>query len=165
MIYYQTGNASITLTEPNYAGNIIVILANLPDFLRTPILKKRMMEFFEMPDPEKKQLINNALEAGPTIPFPNFAKLFKTWLEILTVLPEDQRSGLFLAYLNEISEHPQKLITFNLDGILEIFLSLDKEKQSIISQSVKKIINSFEGERKRRLLLVIPDNAQRYLKF
>jgi hypothetical protein len=34
------------LAEPNYAGNIIVVLANLPDFLRTPILKKRMVEFF-----------------------------------------------------------------------------------------------------------------------
>ncbi|HUT05564.1 MAG TPA: hypothetical protein VMW74_02600 [Nitrosopumilaceae archaeon] len=165
MIYYQTANGSRTLAEPNYAGNIIVILANLPDFLRTPILKKRMVEFFGMPETEKKQLINNALEAGPAIPFPNFAKLFKTWLEVLTVLPEDQRSDLFLAYINEISEHPQKLINFNLDGILEIFLSLDDEKQNSISQSVKKIINSFEDERKRRLLLVIPDNAQKCLKF
>jgi hypothetical protein len=153
------------LAEPNYAGNIIVVLANLPDFLRTPILKKRMVEFFAMPDAEKKQLINNALEAGPTIPFSNFSKLFKTWLEILTVLPEDQRDGLFSAYINEISENPQKLIAFNLDGILEIFLTLSDEQQQIISQSVKKLINNFEGEQKRKLLLIIPDNAQKYLKF
>ena len=124
-----------------------------------------MVEFFAMSDPEKKQLINNALEAGPAIPFPNFAKLFKTWLEILTVLPEEQRIGLFSAYIDEISEHPQKLISFNLDGILEIFLSLDDEKQNIISESVKKIINNFEDERKRKLLLIIPDNAQKHLKF
>jgi len=153
------------LSEPNYAGNIIVILANLPDFLRTPILKKRMLEFFEMTEPDKKQLINNALEAAPTIPFLNFSKLFKTWLEILTELPEEQRVGLFLAYMNEISENPEKLIAFYLDGILEIFLSLDKEKQEIISQSVKKIINSFDNERKKRLLIIIPDNAQKHLKF
>jgi len=152
------------LSEPNYAGNIIVVLANLPDFLRTPILKKRMMEFFEMPDQEKKQLINNALEAGPTIPFPNFAKLFKTWLEILTTLPEEQRAGLFAAYINEFSANPQKLIAFNLDGILEIFLELDSQKQEIISQSVGKIINSFDDETKRRLLVIIPDNAQKNLK-
>jgi hypothetical protein len=152
------------LSEPNYAGNIIVVLANLPDFLRIPILKKRMVEFFAMDDLEKKQLVNNALEAGPTIPFPNFAKLFKTWLEILTVLPEDQRIGLFSAYINAISESPQKIITFNLDGILEIFLSLDDEKQKIISEAVKKIIDNFEDEKKRKLLLVIPDNAQKYLK-
>jgi len=30
------------LSEPNYAGNIIINLASLPDFLRKPILKKRM---------------------------------------------------------------------------------------------------------------------------
>ena len=151
------------LSEPNYAGNIIVVLANLPDFLRTPILKKRMVEFFAMSDQEKKVLINNALEAGPGIPFPNFSKLFKTWLEILAVLPEDQRVGLFSAYVNEISSNPQKLIAFNLDGILEIFLSIDKEKQEIISQSVRKIISNFDVERRRKLLLIIPDNAQKHL--
>lgn len=122
------------------------------------------MEFFEMPDQEKKQLINNALEAGPAIPFPNFSKLFKTWLEILTTLSEEQRTGLFAAYLNEISVSPQKLIAFNLDGILEIFLELDSQKQEIISQSVRNIINSFDDETKRRLLVIIPDNAQKNLK-
>jgi len=152
------------LSEPNYAGNIIVVLANLPDFLRTPILKKRIMEYFTMPDQEQKQLINNALEAGPTIPFPNFSKLFKTWLEILTTLPEEQRTSLFAAYINEISINPQKIISFNLDGILEIFLSLDNEKQEIISKSVKAIISNFDENRKRRLLIVIPDNAQKSLK-
>ncbi|MFB5647954.1 MAG: hypothetical protein ACE5RM_00525 [Candidatus Nitrosomaritimum aestuariumsis] len=156
--------ASNLMSEPNYAGNIIVVLANLPDFLRTPILKKRMVEFFAMSDPEKKQLINNALEAGPAIPFPNFSKLFKTWLEILTTLPEDQRTGLFAAYINEITQSPQKLIAFNLDGILEIFLTLDSQQQEIISQSVRKIINSFDDETKRRLLVIIPDNAQKYMK-
>ena len=141
-----------------------MVLANLPDFLRTPILKKRIMEYFTMPDQEQKQLINNALEAGPTIPFPNFSKLFKTWLEILTTLPEEQRTSLFGAYINEISNNPQKIIVFNLDGILEIFLSLDNEKQEIISQSVKKIISNLDESRKRKLLVVIPDNAQEKLK-
>jgi len=153
------------LAEENFAGNIIVVLANLPDFLRTPILKKRMIEFFALSDPEKKQMINNALEAGPTISFQSFSKLFKTWLEILTVLPEDQRTKLFSAYIDEISKSPQKLILFNLDGILEIFLSLDDEKQNIISQSVKKIIDGLDDEKKRKLLIIIPDNAQKHLKF
>ena len=53
----------VVLSEPNYAGNIIINLASLPDFLRKPILKKRMMEFFSMSEPEKSEIINNALEA------------------------------------------------------------------------------------------------------
>ncbi|MCV0392829.1 MAG: hypothetical protein K5790_05975 [Nitrosopumilus sp.] len=149
----------------NFAGNIIVNLANLPDFLRNPILKKRMMEFFGLTEPEKKEIINNALEAGPTIPFPNFSKLFKTWLKILTTLTEEQREGLFSAYILEIAKNPQKLITFNLDGILELFLSLEENEKETLSNTIKKIINSLDAEEKRKILIVIPDNAKKHLKF
>ena len=121
------------------------------------------MEFFSLSEPERKVVINNALEAGPTIPFPNFSKLFKTWLEILTTLTEDQREGLFFAYIDEIARAPQKLITFNLDGILEIFLTLDEPKKEILAQTSRNIIGGLEGERKRRVMLVIPDNAKKYL--
>ena len=152
-----------SMVGENFAGNIIVNLANLPDFLRNPILKKRMVEYFSLPEPEKEEIINNALEAGPTIPFPNFSKLFKTWLKILAVLPEEQRRGIFSAYINEISKNPQKLITFNLDGILEIFLSLDENEKESIANSVKIIINDLDGERKRKILIVIPDNAKQNL--
>jgi len=153
------------MTGQNYAGNIIVILANLPDFLRIPVLKKRMMEFFTLSEIEKKEIINNALEAGPTIPFPNFSKLFKTWLEILTTFTEEQRNELFSGYIKEISEFPQKLIIFNLDGILEIFLTLDTEKKDILAFSIRNIINDLDTERKRKMMLIIPDNAKKYLKF
>ena len=149
----------------NFAGNIIVNLANLPDFLRNPILKKRMIEFFALGEPEKNEVINNALEAGPTIPFPNFAKLFKTWLKILTTLSEEQREGLFSAYITEIARSPHKLITFNLDGILEIFLSLEENEKKIIAETVKKIISNLDENSKRRMMLVVPDNAKDHLNF
>ena len=149
----------------NFAGNIIVNLASLPDFLRNPILKKRMMEFFSLSELDRKEVINNALEAGPTIPFPNFSKLFKTWLKILTTLTEEQREGLFSAYIVEISQSPQKLITFNLDGILEIFLTLDENEKEILGNTIKKIINNLDEDAKRRILVVIPDNAKKHLRF
>jgi|TARA_B100000809_G_scaffold131917_1_gene129641 hypothetical protein len=153
------------MTEPNFAGNIIINLASLPDFLRNPILKKRMVEFFLMSESERKEIINNALEAGPTIPFPNFSKLFKSWLKILTTLSEEQRVGLFSAYIIEVSQSPQKLITFNLDGILEIFLTLEENEKEILSNTIKNIINNLNEEGKRKILLVIPDNAKKHLKF
>ncbi|MDH3764372.1 MAG: hypothetical protein OER82_00995 [Nitrosopumilus sp.] len=153
------------MAGPNFAGNIIVNLASLPDFLRNPILKKRMVEFFSMSELEKKEVINNALEAGPTIPFPNFARLFKTWLKILTTLSEEQREGLFSAYITEVSQSPQKLIAFNLDGILEIFLILEENEKEIISSTIKKIINNLDEEQKRKIQIVIPDNAKKHLKF
>ena len=169
LVYFKIENCNtinnqiypwIILAEPNYAGNIIVNLASLPDFLRKPILKKRMSEFFSMDQAERDVVINNALEAGPTIPFPNFSKLFKTWLEILAVFSEEQRTLLFSSYVEQVSKNPQKLISFNLDGILEIYLSLKEEEKAIISKSVNQIINGLDAESKRRILLIIPLKAK-----
>ena len=153
------------MSEPNYAGNIIVSLANLPEFLRKPILKKRLMEFFSMSPSDKIEIINNALQAGPTIPFDKFSKLFKTWLEILSTLSEDQRTIMFTTYIDEITQNPQKIILFNLDGILEVYLSLNHDERDAISKSVKKIINSLNDDKKKRLLLVIPNRARIELGF
>ena len=153
------------LTEPNYTGNIIVILANLPDFLRKPILKKRMMEFFSMSEPEKSEIINNALDAGPTIPFPNFSKLFKTWLEVLCTISEENRHDMFSNYIKHIVNSPQKIISFNLDGILEIFLSLEQTNQEIISASVQNVVKDLDDDSKRKLLLVFPESAKRLIGF
>jgi len=153
------------MVEENFAGNIIINLASLPDFLRNPILKKRMVEFFSLSEPEKKEIINNALEAGPTIPFPNFSKLFKSWLKILATLSEEQRDGLFSAYIIEVSQSPQKLINFHLDGILEIFLTLEENEKEILAKTINKIINNLDEVKKRKILIVIPDNAKKHLKF
>lgn len=151
------------MSEPNYAGNIIVILANLPEFLRTPILKKRMLEFFSMSELERVEIISNALEAGPTIPYPSFSKLFKTWLEVLTAISEEQRTLMFSSYIKEIINAPQKLINFNLDGILEIFLSMDNSKKEILANSVKRLISQLNENQKRKLYLIIPENAKKHL--
>ena len=155
----------IVLSEPNYAGNIIINLASLPDFLRKPILKKRMIEFFSMSEPEKSEIINNALEAGPTIPFPNFSKLFKTWLEVLCAISEENRYTMFSNYIKHIINSPQKIIAFNLDGILEIFLSLEQANQETISISIQNVIKSLDQDSKRKLVLLIPENAKNVIGF
>jgi len=155
----------IVLSEPNYAGNIIINLASLPDFLRKPILKKRMTEFFSMSEPEKSEIINNALDAGPTIPFPNFSKLFKTWLEVLCTISEENRHNMFSNYIKHIVNSPQKIISFNLDGILEIFLSLEQTNQEIISASVQNVVKDLDDDSKRKLLLVLPESARRFVGF
>jgi len=155
----------IVLSEPNYAGNIIINLASLPDFLRKPILKKRMTEFFSMSVSEKSEIINNALEAGPTIPFPNFSKLFKTWLEVLCTVSEENRHTMFSNYIKHIINSPQKIIAFNLDGILEIFLSLEHSNQETISISIQSVINNLDQDSKRKLTLLVPENAKNIIGF
>lgn len=149
------------MSQPNYAGNIIVNLANLPEFLRKPILQKRLSEFFSMSKEDKQEIINNALQAGPTIQFDRFSTLFKTWLEILCSLSEEQRVTMFSAYITEIAIHPEKIILFNLDGILEIYFTLTDEQKNTISNSIKRIVDSLDSDSKKRIYLVIPERAKK----
>jgi len=152
------------MSEDNHAGNIIVNLASLPDFLRTPILKKRMIEFFSKEEADKKEIIYNALEAGPTIPFLNFSKLFKSWLKIIANLSEEHREGMFLAYIKQSLLDPEKLIAFNLDGILEMFLQLKENEKETISNTIRKIIENLNDQDRKKILIMIPNNAKIHLK-
>ena len=148
------------MSAPNHAGNIIVNLAGLPEFLRKPILKKRLTEFFSMNQEDKNEIINNALQAGPTIQFDKFSTLFKTWLEILCSLSEEQRNTMFSNYINEITSHPEKLIAFNLDGIFEIYMSLDMQQRTALSATLKSIVDGFDEKDKKRLFMIIPQRAK-----
>ena len=118
-----------------------------------------------MAEPEKSEIINNALDAGPTIPFPNFSKLFKTWLEVLCTISEENRHDMFSNYIKHITNSPEKIISFNLDGILEIFLSLEQTNQEIISTSVQNVVKDLDDDSKRKLLLVFPESAKRFIGF
>ena len=153
------------MSEPNFAGNIIVNLASLPDFLRTPILKKRMTEFFSKNEDDKAEIIVNALNAGPTIPFPNFSKLFKTWLEVLAEINIENREDMFSSYFKHILASPEKIILFNLDAIFEIFLQVDNEKQRILISSIKTVFDKLDEKSKRRMNLLTPDSARVLFNF
>ena len=123
-----------------------------------------MVEFFSKDELDKKEIINNALEAGPTIPFLNFSKLFKSWLKIIANLSEEHREGMFLAYITQSLLSPEKLISFNLDGILEIFLELEENEKETISNTIKKIIGNLNDEERKKILIMIPNNAKNHLK-
>ncbi len=148
------------MSSENHAGNIIVNLAGLPEFLRRPILKKRLSEFFLMNQEDKKEIINNALQAGPTIQFDKFSTLFKTWLEILCNLPEEQRKTMFLNYINEIASHPEKLVAFNIDGIFEIFMTLSQDQRMILSTTIKEIVQNIDEKHRKVLNMIIPERAK-----
>ncbi len=47
---------------------------------------------------------------------------------------------MFLAYITQSLLFPEKLISFNLDGILEIFLELEENEKEIISNTIKKLL-------------------------
>ena len=124
-----------------------------------------MTEFFSKNDDEKAEIIINALNAGPTIPFPNFSKLFRTWLEVLSTINSENREDMFSNYFKHILASPDKIILFNLDAIFEIFLQVDSQKQQILITSIKTVFDRLDQESKRRMNLLAPDSAKKLFRF
>jgi len=153
------------MSEENFAGNIIINLASLPDFLRTPIMKKRMTEFFDKNEEDKAEIVVNALEAGPTIPFTNFSKLLKTWLEVLSEIANENREDMISNYFKHIVSSPDRIILFNLDAIFEIFLQIDMSKKQILASSIKAVYDRLDEESKRKINLLTPDSAKKIFNF
>ena len=151
------------LSIPNYAGNIIANLAGLPDFLRKPMLRMRVAEFPGLSGEEKAEVINNALEASPSIPFPVFAKLLKTWLEVVAELPPDQRRMLLGTYAGELAVAPEKSVALHVDGILGVFRELGEAERGAIGESIRQIVGGMEAEHRRRILLLMPTSAKEML--
>ena len=124
-----------------------------------------MTEFFSKNDDEKAEIIINALNAGPTIPFPNFSKLFRTWLEVLSTINNENREDMFSNYFKHILASPDKIILFNLDAIFEIFLQVDSQKQQILITSIKTVFDRLDQESKRKMNLLAPDSAKKLFNF
>ena len=72
---------------------------------------------------------------------------------------------MFSNYIKHVINAPQKIIAFNLDGILEIFLSLTHSNQEIISISIQKAVKNLEQDSKRKLILLVPENARKLIGF
>ncbi len=143
------------------AGNIIQILASLPDFLRKPMLQKRLTEFFDMADSEKQETIALALSAAPGIDQKKLAVLVKTWLEVLAGFDADRRTTIFRIYCRQIASKPDSISSLDFQALCGAFLSLGEKEREILSDSFKEVLLSVPARDK--ILAAIPEYPKRVI--
>lgn len=152
------------MSDSQIAGNIIQILAGLPEFLRKPMLKSRLNEFFTLPDADKKETVTNALHAAPTIDFNVLSNLVKTWLEVLCEFDDDKRISMFGSYVDVISDSPSTLSKLNIDGLISIFNATSENNKQLLVGSLRSLIQSLPEDKKTKFLAAVPDNAKKVLQ-
>jgi len=141
----------------NAAGNIIQILANLPDFLRKPMLQNRLKEFYSMSDNDKRETISMALSTAPTIDPGKLSVLFRTWLEILSEFDTEKRSAMFQTYCGQILASPRSVEKLDFKSLTSTFLSLDHKQRERITDSLNEVLFSFPNRNK--LLRLVPEDS------
>ena len=152
------------MSDSNFAGNIIQILAGLPEFLRKPMLKNRLTEFFTLPEDERKETVTNALNAAPTIDLKILSNLVKTWMEVLCEFDEDKRKAMCSAYVNVIAASPDILSRLNVDGLISTFNMLPDDKKELLVNSLQSLINDLPDDKKSKFVGAIPETVKKTLK-
>ena len=104
----------------NFVENILIILSNLPAGLRNSILKKRLNEFNDFDQPEKKEIINNILKNYGKIERSKILNLFESWLNSLSEMDNSSINSIFNSYLFELYLNPNELKDFDNSFILSL---------------------------------------------
>jgi hypothetical protein len=143
------------------AGSIIQILANLPEFLRKPMLQKRLSEFFDLAEPERQETIALALAAAPTVDSKKLSVLVKTWLEVLGEFDAEKRTAIFGVYCEQIMKQPQSLRSLDFQSLTDTFQLLGEREREVLVDSFKEVLFAFP--RRERIVAAIPDYSKRVL--
>lgn len=141
----------------NVSGNIIQILADLPDFLRKQMLQNRLKEFYEMCDEEKIELICMALSAAPTIDPDKLSILFKTWLELLSEFDSEKRRVMFQTYCMQILADPYSISKLDFRSLTNAFVSLNQVQRERITDSLHEVLLGLPNSSK--ILKIIPEHS------
>lgn len=150
------------VSNQDAAGNIIQILANLPDFLRKPMLQGRLHEFFAMNEQDRREMISMVLAAAPGIDPEKLAVLLRTWLEALCEFEPEKRMIIFGMYANQALKNPGLVAKLDFASLTRTFLSLDEKDKEKITDSLHEVL--FAIPERDRVLKLIPEDSQRALK-
>ena len=144
------------------AGNIIKILADLPDFLRKSMLRSKLQEFYLMEEPDKHETISLALNAAFTIQGSTLSVLMKTWMEVLSEFDGVRITTMIRIYCEEILMNPRAIENLNIESLIDGFCSIEDKQSEKLADCLKEVILSFP--KRYELLKIIPKPALKILK-
>ena len=146
----------------NAAVNIIHILADLPDFLREPVLRKKLQEFYIYDESDKRETISRALNAASSIEAKKLNVLVKSWMEVLSELDTGRILTMLILYCDEILKDQSVLEKLNFDSVVQAFMTLDEVKKVKFIYCLKEAM--FSVPNRHKIIQMLPITAREILE-
>ena len=140
--------------EINNAGNIFRILANLPNFLRKPILKNKLTEFSSATEDDKKKMISLILHAAVYVDSSILSTILKSWFEVLAELDTEKITAIFEIYCETALRDPKSLERLDIGLIIDVFSKLEIKQKEKLADCLKEVF--FTIPNKYKILNLIP---------
>jgi hypothetical protein len=146
----------------NAAVNIMHILADLPDFLREPVLRKKLQEFYIYDESDKRETISTALNAASSIEPKKLNELVKSWMEVLSELDTGRILTMLTLYCDEILKDRSVLQNLNFESVVQAFMTLDEAKKVKFIYCLKEAM--FSVPNRHKIIQMLPTTAREILE-
>jgi hypothetical protein len=119
--------------------NLIFIIANLPEFLKTSVCKTKIKELIEMSESEKMETMIRSLSSLNLVDENKLIDLTKTWMKLISEIEPDNLTQILHCYLVTLSS--VKLFD-KVDPklILDIFSSLEDNQRNKLMVCLKEAL-------------------------
>jgi hypothetical protein len=144
------------------SADILQIVANLPDFLRKPIIVEKLNEFYSLDHPGKDETISMILRGSSSIESKKLYLLIKTWLEILTELESNKITEIFRIYCEVLIVNPTFFEKLNIEPLVDAYLKLEDKNKRKLSDCLKEVIFLFPN--RTEIFKAIPESIFEQLK-
>lgn len=144
------------------SADILQIVANLPDFLRKPIMEKKLDEFYSLDDPGKYETISMIVRGASSIESKKLYLLIKTWLQILTELESNKINEIFRIYCEVLIVNPTFFEKLNIQQLVDAYLKLEDKNKKKLSDCLKEVIFLFPNRNK--IFKAIPESIFEQLR-
>ena len=140
--------------------NLLVIMANLPEFLRASVSRQKLKELVEMKDDEKITVTLRAIKCMQNIPPEHSKKLLLSWLTAITKLDSADFINTTYFYLNIVLTYHIPTQAY-IEIMSNFFYALKDEEKSRIIDNLREVLCLFPF--RERLLTIFPREIRRII--
>jgi hypothetical protein len=148
--------------DQNASRDILQIVSNLPDFLRKPIILKKLHEFYSLSERDKYETISLILRGTCSVESTKLYPLIKTWLHILAELESVKVTEIFRIYCEFFMLNPTFFEKLNIQPLIDVFLKLENRNKEKLSDCLKEVFFLFPN--RNEILKSIPGSTLQKLE-
>jgi predicted ABC-type exoprotein transport system permease subunit len=140
--------------------NLLLIIANLPDFLKLSVCRTKAQELVEMTEAEKKESIVRSLNSVNLIDQDRLVSLTRTWMTVISEIEPDELTEILHCYLL-ILESVNLFNKIDPKLILNTFFSLEEDQRNKLIVCLKEAL--FLNPNMEHVLKNIPKNLAKVI--
>ena len=140
--------------------NLIFIIANLPEFLKTSVCRTKTKELIEMSESEKKETMIRSLSSLNLVDDNKLIDLTKTWMKVISEIEPNELTAILNCYLL-ILDSVKLFNKIDSKLILSTFLSLEVDERNKLMVCLKEAL--FLNPNRQNILKIIPTNLAKVI--